>query len=104
MNAYELNVQHEATDDCWRWHCYSHQVDEVRIGTPYILCQECGHVFQSARALRKARRATMRGIYYTGLRDARTWRELWLETRGVVSLYARRAKHIHVCPHCAHDL
>jgi hypothetical protein len=97
-DAYRLSQQHEASDDCW-----SHNVDEMRIGTPYIVCGECGHVYQSARALRKARRATMRGIYLGSLRHANDWMPFWQSIRGAVSLYTRRAKRIYHCPLCAHD-
>jgi DNA-directed RNA polymerase subunit RPC12/RpoP len=100
--GYRLKEPHEADDICWRWHCWTHQVDEMRLA-PYIVCQECGHVFQTKRALRKARRATMRGIYLDEIRHGHTWQSLWLGTRGTVSLFTRRAAHIHHCPHCAHD-
>jgi hypothetical protein len=103
VSPYRTREQHEANDDCWRWHCWTHNVDEMRIGKPYLVCGECGHVFQTARALRKARRATMRSIYLGELRHARTWRSLWLGLRGTLSLYTRRADKIYHCPLCAHD-
>lgn len=103
VNPYQTKTPHDASADCWRWHCWSHNVDEMRIGKPYLVCQECGHMFQNARSLRKARRATMRGIYLGEIRHARTWQSLWLDVRGAVSLITRRAKHIYVCPLCTHD-
>lgn len=86
-----MNGQHEPTEECLSVHCYSHMVDEE--GSAYIGCYECGHLYRTAGALRRAyRREVLRlpghGIPFWW----RLWRALTI-----------RASQITFCQQCIHD-
>ncbi len=83
---------HEPGDNCWIWHCWSHDVDE-RLIVPYKRCRECGHRFRTERQLRRDHQANMRE-----LRDIwwRRYLRMWLAA-------TTTASRIRFCPHCAHD-
>lgn len=81
---------HDPTSACLTVHCHTHHVDEDDAGA-YRVCRECGHVFPTARALRREHR--------------RVWRDF--PTREPLRYRIRRqlvrASRIWTCPHCAHD-
>lgn len=82
---------HEATDACIADHCHWHDVDEP--GSGYILCGECGHLYRTARELRRAyRRAVM-----TRRRFGVSW---WFCLLHAVTV---RAGRVSFCQHCIHD-
>jgi hypothetical protein len=91
-------------------HCHSHNRDEA--GPAYIACGECGHLYRSARSLRRAYRRVHGQILRHGWRKApwlphrsappfidsrveRIW--IWLRSRFV------RASSITFCQECTHD-
>jgi len=99
-----MRDQHEPTRSCADMHCYSCMVDEP--GTGYIVCGECGHVFRTARELRRLHR---RGLWKAhrsidgviagvpvDMPAVPLWRVAW-------RLAMVRAKNIYFCPHCIHD-
>jgi len=53
-------TKHEPSDNCISFHCYIHGLDEGVDEPMYIACDECGHVYRTARALRKAYREASR--------------------------------------------
>lgn len=96
--------QHEETDDCFNWHCVIHGVDEGRFGEGgYLRCGECGHLYASAGALKRAyRRVLWSMIKDGGWRWVRTPFNpgLWDLVRGFLF---RRVKDIYFCQFCIHD-
>lgn len=82
--------QHEVTAACQEDHCHSCQVDEP--GTGYILCGECGHLYRTARDLRRA----YRRIVWEFWREDHHWRTLW-------KILTVRASRIYFCQECIHD-
>lgn len=98
-----LNIQpHELTEACLHTHCFWHEIDESSEGA-FIWCNECGHVYPTARSLRKAYRRAywqlcggwskpfgQRG--WTPSLPARLWR-----------MATVRAKSISFCQECVHD-
>jgi hypothetical protein len=112
IQALQLTQPHEPTRECNPWHCWSHNVDELHIGKPYIMCGECFHTFRTKHALRRdyrklsagtawrelfARRSKMLNVEGFG-RSKRTAAQ-WLIYRWFI-----RASRIPFCPHCLHDL
>lgn len=84
-------IAHEPTAACDAVHCYSHHVDEP--GPGYIVCGECGHLYRTARELRRAyRRASLAIPDY----DVPRWRILW-------RAWTIRASSIFFCQECIHD-
>lgn len=75
-------------------HCYSCHVDEpIGRRSPYIICLECGHVYRTARALRRAyRRQSLTIPRY----DVPWWRITW-------RAWTIRARDINFCQECIHD-
>jgi hypothetical protein len=62
-----ITVEHEHSAQCEGQHCYWHNVDEP--GQPcYIVCLECGHVYPSARSLRKIYRRELARLLWADLR------------------------------------
>lgn len=85
-----LVIEHEPTDACLGVHCHWHNVDEP--GTGYIICGECGHLYRTARDLRRAwRREVLRPGFHVPL-----WRRLWRAA-------TIRARKIYFCQECIHD-
>lgn len=85
-----MSIQHEPTDACLPDHCHWHNVDEP--GDGYILCPECGHLYRTARELRRAyRRQVLRPGFSVPLLW-RLWRALTI-----------RASRITFCQECIHD-
>lgn len=87
--------QHEMTDACAEVHCWSHGIDEAATG--WKVCFECGHVYPSARALRRDYRREFwkaSGDSWLGRMPlrARLWRVLTV-----------RASRIDFCQHCLHS-
>lgn len=83
--------QHEPSFLCVDYHCYSHGVDEP--GEGYIGCYECGHLYRTARDLRRAyRRQVMRGPMFGMSKWRCRWRALTV-----------RASKIYFCQECIHD-
>jgi hypothetical protein len=85
-------IAHEVTDDCRRWHCHTHQVDEVDTDF-WTGCYECGHIYLTARELRRAYRAQMLSLPRC---DVPRWRVVW-------NAWTVRTSKIYSCPHCTHD-
>jgi hypothetical protein len=86
-----LTIEHEPTDACQADHCWWHNVDEP--GTGYITCPECGHLYRTARELRRA--------YRRQLRNGRRWGiPRW---RILLRALTIRAKKISFCQECIHD-
>lgn len=86
-------------------HCFSHHVDEPADDSTYMICGECGHVYQTAgelrREYRRARWAIHKvdrraGIQHPAFRPLPTWLVL-------VEIWTIRAKKIFSCQHCTHD-
>jgi hypothetical protein len=110
LTGFQLNTPHEATDTCWQFHCYSHNVDELRIGKPHLVCDECRHVYPTKRALIKAWRAGMRSMFRTmrktcaedGARFS-PGEALALRASQLIGLYTVKVDNIYYCPLCAHD-
>lgn len=87
---------HAATDDCCRWHCYVHGVEEYD-PKPYLICGECYHVFPTARALR---RVYLHGWVEVDRRFVRSrWRRAFYRLRHSLT----RTKSIGFCPCCSHS-
>lgn len=82
---------HEPTDTCLPDHCYWHDVDEP--GAGYITCGECGHLYRTARELRRAYRRQVLGGRSWGV--PLSWR-LW-------KALTARARSIYFCQMCIHD-
>lgn len=75
----ELNKeQHEPTEVCQDYHCYSHHVDEDG-DAAYIFCPECFHVYPTKEDLVAAYNRTLPGNS------------------------GRTAETIYWCPECGHD-
>lgn len=84
-------IRHEPTDACADVHCYSCHLDES--GAGYIVCLECGHIYRTARDLRRAyRREVLRRPGFGAPRWWRIWRALTV-----------RASRITFCQECIHD-
>lgn len=90
----ETRVQHEPAEACDGTHCHWHHVDEPAIEPFYIWCGECGHVYRSARELRREYRRQFWGI------SRRFGDPLWLRLWRVLSI---RASKIYFCQFCIHD-
>lgn len=92
-------VKHDEDDYC-QGHCWWHEVDEV--GDGYIRCYECGHLYLTARDLRRAYRsqqwAMMKSFRWRPIPgfEPSTWSVLW-------SIFTTRAKDISFCQLCIHD-
>lgn len=89
-------VPHDATRECLGIHCHIHNVDESDNGA-FQVCLECGHVYQTAGALRR----DYRRAYWRVARDDRfdrtpLWRRLW-------RVATVRASQVSFCQHCVHD-
>lgn len=116
-SGYRLHEQHEPTWSCDDYHCYTHHVDELRIGQPHRVCGECFHVFPTRLALlyaycrggwpiywsevkhpMKPPRSLLAASGFGPVRVPRL-RALWTMLRVVFI----KTKHITFCPHCAHD-
>lgn len=81
---------HPWSTACADVHCSIHDIDEVRRG--YRWCIECGHVYWTARELRRLYRRS----YWRVDAEAPLWLRLWT----VVSV---RASRIGFCQYCPHD-
>lgn len=97
---------HDPTPECAISHCYWCDVDEPLNESVYMWCFECGHVYQTARVLRRLFR---RNVI---LESFQTFRQMpWLlptqfsPSRVQVLWHAvkLRAKNIRFCPLCSHD-
>lgn len=84
-------IEHEPTDACIDVHCHWHNVDEL--GTGYITCGECGHLYRTARDLRRAYRREV--LSRPGFGISLRWR-LW-------RAMTIRARRIYFCQECIHD-
>jgi hypothetical protein len=101
-----LNLaQHEPSDACLGEHCYSCGVDEAS-GHAYRVCFECGHVYPTARALRKAYRRVRWEILRNPGIGGRAWFSNEWQTgtlRQVWTTLTVRASKIYFCQLCIHD-
>lgn len=94
-----MTYPHGPTNACSAVHCHSCNVDEP--GTGYITCPECGHLYRTAGALRRA--------YRRSVWERRRWAREVLSLDGLgwaeVALRALtiRARDIHFCQECLHD-
>lgn len=93
MEAF-TTTPHDGTQDCRDVHCWSCGVDESSDGA-YQVCIECGHVYRTARSLRKEYRRVTWGYRNLEPRIPR-WRILW-------TMVTVRASSITFCQHCVHD-
>jgi hypothetical protein len=91
LTAVLRTVPHAPAEECLTVHCHVHHVDEDGTGA-YRACAECGHVYRTARELR------------------RTWRRKFWEMSDDLPLWRRvrraltvRASRIDFCQHCVHD-
>jgi len=93
-------MTHQPTDACHDVHCYSCHVDEI--GTGFIVCGECGHLYRTAGDLRRAYRRRFREVH-------KRWQEFDIITarlpgyRAWWRILTIRVKNIHFCQHCIHD-
>lgn len=85
-----MTTEHEPSDACVG-HCYWHDVDEP--GPGYIRCYECGHLYRTARELRRAYR---RQSFTVPRCEVPWWRIGWR------ALFIRADK-IVFCQECIHD-
>lgn len=85
---------HEPTENCMSVHCHIHHVDEPDEGA-YIFCFECGHVYRTARDLRRAYRREYRRTTVRWGKEP-LWRRVW-------TLMTVRAKRIDFCQECTHS-
>jgi hypothetical protein len=83
-------TEHEPSDACVG-HCYCHNVDEP--GTGYIRCLECGHLYRTARDLRRAYRRASLAMPAYGV----PWRRI------IARAILIRARNINFCLECIHD-
>lgn len=110
MTAQKLRrtEQHEVTPGCGHQHCHIHEVDEDDRGA-YLACGECGHVYLTARSLRKAYRRVVWQMMRSrpdSTAERRPWfsdewqtgiiRHLWM-------LATVRASRLTFCQECIHD-
>jgi hypothetical protein len=87
---------HDPTDACWGRHCHIHNVDEPD-NRAYQVCLECGHVYPTARALRRDyRREYWRIASDDQFGREPVWRRLW-------RVATVRASRVSFCQHCVHD-
>lgn len=84
-------TEHEPSDACFEDHCHWHNVDEP--GPGYITCLECGHLYRTARELRRAYR---RQSFTIPRYDVPWWRITW-------RAWTIRARDISFCQECIHD-
>jgi hypothetical protein len=84
-------MPHPPTDACLPDHCHWHDEDEP--GGGYVLCGECGHLYRTARDLRRAyRREVLSGSGF----GIPLWRRFW-------AALTVRADQITFCQECIHD-
>lgn len=101
-----ITVEHDPSDDCQNTHCHWHNVDESAAGA-YIWCFECGHVYQTKRALRWAYRRKYVSLFPQWWGWGLPWffnrgfGTKWQLLRGLVGV--PRAKNIYFCQECSHD-
>lgn len=88
-------IWHEFSTDCWEVHCVMHGLDEV--GSGYRRCGECGHLYDSARELRRLYR---RG-YWEALHSG--WVAKPFNVKRLWHLVTIRASRIAFCQLCMHD-
>lgn len=95
-----LRDQHEPTAACNDTHCYSCHVDEQ--GTGYIRCLECGHIYRTARELRRLYRRELIRLHRRRSPSPFDFPEP--STRQVIWMaLTARASNITFCQHCIHD-
>ena len=115
----QLSTPHQADPECYSFHCWTHNVDELRI-LPYCACGECGHVFPTRRALRRDYRRGGARLYWRdlikplrvpkalrrqfGARQPAWFWDRWDSLRALTRLLTLSANDITFCPHCTHDL
>lgn len=87
-----MSEQHEPSDQCWGLHCYSCHVDEPAEPS-FLICGECGHVYRTARELRRAYRRQLVLTKMFGV----PWRSI------IARALTARARRILFCQHCTHD-
>lgn len=90
-------IRHEPTNDCWDWHCVIHDVDEV--GDGYLRCGECGHLYLTARDLRRAYRKG----YVETVRSGCAGTGGWMTPMRWWHVLTIRARRIFFCQECIHD-
>lgn len=104
LRASRQSKRHEPKIGCHVIHCYSCNIDEPP-APAYIVCGECGHVYRSARSLRRAYRREVRQVWlrprdsvnlfgYIGPLD---------RLRSVWAILTIRASKIYFCQECIHD-
>lgn len=94
--------RHEIADDCAQVHCHVHNVDE-RDDNAYICCIECGHVYRTAGALRRAYRRKSFLLL--------DWSDPWFRSNDLYASVLRvlwraltiRARDIFFCQMCSHN-
>jgi predicted RNA-binding Zn-ribbon protein involved in translation (DUF1610 family) len=92
---------HDPSDLCQGDHCYSCGVDESAAGA-HVVCGECGHVYRTARSIRRAyRRTRLEGDRPTQLRSDE-WHVGWVAL--IWHLLTVRASDLYYCQECGHDL
>lgn len=87
---------HDPTSECGHLHCAIHNVDELSYPS-YFTCGECGHVYPTARALRRAER---RWQWHARKFDD-GWRFGWIDL--ALRLATVRVSRIASCALCSHD-
>lgn len=90
--------QHQVSDACATVHCNWHDVDEPD-GKAFLCCFECGHVYRTARDLRRTYQlATLRHL---------DRKHPWFRSTEFYPSVARaltiRADDIRFCQLCLHD-
>jgi|SRR5882757_234552 len=117
--GYRLREQHEPSWRCDDLHCYSHNVDELRIGRPYRVCGECFHVYPTRYALRRDYRRGGRRVYWEDVKTPllpppALWVAMGMKPQGktrarlnslvmMIRPVFLKTRNITFCPHCIHD-
>ena len=101
-------LPHEPDLDCFQDHCFSCGVDEYcdsHLGH-YIRCRECGHIYRTAKELRREYRR-MSWENHRGYIRSSPWIFSNQFTPSTLSVLWRtltiRAKNIYFCQKCIHD-
>lgn len=95
---------HEPNSWCGNIHCHSCGIDELAHGA-YQVCGECGHVYPTARSLRRAYRRVVWEMIRNPLSGTRWFTNDWAtgRFRQTFAMLTVRASKIYFCQLCIHD-
>ena len=100
-------LPHAATPQCFPYHCFSCDLDEyAEAGEYYLCCGECGHVYRTARELRREYRRKFWQIQrsYSRFRPWVFGNEFTPSNLEVLwRMLTVRVKDIYFCQKCIHN-